>query len=46
MELLGTFFRSPVDGKWIAEPFCCNDKKHYNTHAQAQAAIVQAWSRR
>lgn len=46
MKLLGVFFRSPIDGKWVTEPFCCNDKKRYDTSNQAQAAIIRAWSHR
>ena len=43
IKLLGTFWRSPEDGLWMAEPFCCRDRQRYDTPQQAQSAIVSAW---
>ncbi|HEY9692431.1 MAG TPA: hypothetical protein V6D15_09510 [Oculatellaceae cyanobacterium] len=43
MRILGTFYRSPSDGKWIAEPFCSRDRRRYKTADSAQKAIIKAW---
>ena len=44
MRILGTFYRSPSDGKWIAEPFCVRDRRRYKTALAAQKAIIKAWN--
>ena len=43
-QLLGTFHRTPIDGKWLANPICGFDYNRYDTPNEAQAAIVEAWN--
>lgn len=45
-QLLGTFHRSPIDGKWLANPICGFDYNRYDTSDEAQAAIVDVWNQR
>lgn len=42
-KMLGLFWRSPLDNRWVAEPLCSRDAGRYRTSDKAQAAIVRAW---
>jgi len=46
MKVIGTFYRSPVDGRWVAEPVGFRVRKRYPTANAAGAVIVKAWGMR
>jgi hypothetical protein len=45
MEIIGTFCRSSLDGKWLAFPKYGRARCRYNTPDEATAAIVEAWNK-
>lgn len=42
---IGTFHRSLVDNKWLANPVYGRDYARHNTSDEAVASIVDAWNR-
>ena len=45
MVIIGTFYQSPVDGKWLIFTKYGHDYNRYHTADDATAAIVTAWHR-